>query len=159
MWRELGQFRRQSNPLGFRPPPKCDSFRRASSRDPMDISLFQFIVTATVNSPNHFANSNVRAIKCSVQRSRRQTPMEKMTTNSRNLDLLRSFAVLLVVGFHLAKFFNWQIETLRVTDFGMLGVMLFFVHTTLVLMFSLERQSAGSSASLFVPFMIRRCFR
>ena len=85
--------------------------------------------------------------------------MEKMTTNSRNLDLLRSFAVLLVVGFHLAKFFNWQIETLRVTDFGMLGVMLFFVHTTLVLMFSLERQSAGSSASLFVPFMIRRCFR
>jgi peptidoglycan/LPS O-acetylase OafA/YrhL len=125
----------------------------------MDISLFQFIVTATVNSPNHFANSNVRAIACSAQRCRRQTPMEKMTTNSRNLDLLRSFAVLLVVGFHLAKFFNWQIETLRVTDFGMLGVMLFFVHTTLVLMFSLERQSAGSSASLFVPFMIRRCFR
>ena len=125
----------------------------------MDISLFQFIVTATVNSPNPFANSNVRAIACSAQRCRRQTPMEKMTTNSRNLDLLRSFAVLLVVGFHLAKFFNWQIETLRVTDFGMLGVMLFFVHTTLVLMFSLERQSAGSSASLFVPFMIRRCFR
>jgi peptidoglycan/LPS O-acetylase OafA/YrhL len=85
--------------------------------------------------------------------------MEKLTSNSRNLDLLRSFAVLLVVGFHLAKFFNWQLETLRVTDFGLLGVMLFFVHTTLVLMFSLERQSAGSSASLFAPFMIRRCFR
>jgi peptidoglycan/LPS O-acetylase OafA/YrhL len=85
--------------------------------------------------------------------------MEKVTTNSRNLDLLRSFAVMLVVGFHLAKFFNWRFETLRVTDFGLLGVMLFFVHTTLVLMFSLERQSAGSSASLFVPFMVRRCFR
>ena len=85
--------------------------------------------------------------------------MEKLTSNSRNLDLLRSFAVLLVVGFHLAKFFNWQLEALRVTDFGLLGVMLFFVHTTLVLMFSLERQSAGSSTSLFVPFMIRRCFR
>lgn len=85
--------------------------------------------------------------------------MKKITSNSRNLDLLRSFAVLLVVGFHLAKFFNWRFETLRVTDFGLLGVMLFFVHTTLVLMFSLERQSAGRSASLFVPFMIRRCFR
>jgi len=85
--------------------------------------------------------------------------MEKVTTNSRNLDLLRSFAVLLVVGFHLAKFFDWHFETLQVTDFGMLGVMLFFVHTTLVLMFSLERQTAASNASLFVPFMVRRCFR
>jgi peptidoglycan/LPS O-acetylase OafA/YrhL len=85
--------------------------------------------------------------------------MEKLTTNSRNLDLLRSFAVMLVVGFHLAKFFNWQFEKLRVTDFGLLGVMFFFVHTTLVLMFSLERQRAGSGTSLLVPFMIRRCFR
>lgn len=85
--------------------------------------------------------------------------MEKLTANSRNLDLLRSFAVMLVVGFHLAKFFNWRFEKVRVTDFGLLGVMLFFVHTTLVLMFSLERQSSSSSASLFFPFMVRRCFR
>ena len=85
--------------------------------------------------------------------------MEKVTSNSRNLDLLRSFAVLLVVGFHLAKLFNWQVAKLRVTDFGLLGVMFFFVHTTLVLMFSLERQSAGRNATLFLPFMIRRCFR
>lgn len=66
--------------------------------------------------------------------------MERITANSRNLNLLRSFAVTLVVGFHLAKFFNWRPETFRITDFGLLGVMLFFVHTTLVLMFSLERQ-------------------
>jgi peptidoglycan/LPS O-acetylase OafA/YrhL len=97
------------------------------------------------------------------------------TTDSRNLDFLRSFAVMLVVGFHLAKFFNWQFGGLRVTDFGLLGVMLFFVHTTLVLMFSLERQSTrplsppaalsggpsiGTSIrSLFLPFMTRRAFR
>jgi peptidoglycan/LPS O-acetylase OafA/YrhL len=85
--------------------------------------------------------------------------MERLTANSRNLDLLRSFAVLLVVGFHLAKLFNWQPRALRVTDFGLLGVMMFFVHTTLVLMFSLERLHAESGQSLFVPFMIRRCFR
>ena len=93
--------------------------------------------------------------------------MQKPTANSANLDLLRSFAVLLVIGFHLAKFFNWHFEKLRVTDFGLLGVMLFFVHTTLVLMFSLERQwtwrrgvpGAGRRGSLFFPFMIRRCFR
>jgi len=76
-----------------------------------------------------------------------------------NLDFLRSAAVLLVVGFHLAKLFNWQLGKLRVTDFGLLGVMLFFVHTTLVLMFSLERQRARSNAPLFLPFMVRRCFR
>ncbi len=85
--------------------------------------------------------------------------MERLTANSRNLDLLRSFAVLLVVGFHLAKLFNWKLEILRVTDFGLLGVMFFFVHTTLVLMFSLERQSASLGKSLFLPFMARRCFR
>lgn len=87
--------------------------------------------------------------------------------NSRNLDFLRSFAVLLVVGFHLAKFFDWQPQSMRVTDFGLLGVMLFFVHTTLVLMFSLQRQAARSVSdsasptvrSLFLPFMTRRVFR
>jgi peptidoglycan/LPS O-acetylase OafA/YrhL len=85
---------------------------------------------------------------------------------SRNLDLLRSFAVLLVVGYHLARFFNVRFDRLRVADFGLLGVMLFFVHTTLVLMFSLERQQGQSSASanahptgLFLPFMTRRFFR
>jgi peptidoglycan/LPS O-acetylase OafA/YrhL len=76
-----------------------------------------------------------------------------------NLDFLRSAAVLLVVGFHFAKLFNWQFGRLRVTDIGLLGVMLFFVHTTLVLMFSLERQQARSTAPLFFPFMVRRCFR
>lgn len=125
----------------------------------MDASLFQFNAAGAVSSPKVFVNSGVRTAGRSGQCVRSQTPMEKVTTNSRNLDLLRSFAVLLVVGFHLAKFFNWHFETLRVTDFGMLGVMLFFVHTTLVLMFSLDRQCAASNASLFVPFMVRRCFR
>jgi peptidoglycan/LPS O-acetylase OafA/YrhL len=83
----------------------------------------------------------------------------KPTETSRNLDFLRSAAVLLVVGFHLAKFSNWQFDKLHVTDLGLLGVMLFFVHTTLVLMFSLERQHANSNARLFLPFMVRRCFR
>jgi peptidoglycan/LPS O-acetylase OafA/YrhL len=125
----------------------------------MDPSLFQFNVAGAVNSPKLFGISELRAAAHSARSARRPGPMEKVAANSHNLDLLRSFAVMLVVGFHLAKFFNWRFETLRVTDFGLLGVMLFFVHTTLVLMFSLERQSAASSASLFVPFMVRRCFR
>jgi peptidoglycan/LPS O-acetylase OafA/YrhL len=125
----------------------------------MDPSLFQFSGIGLLNSPKPFGISDARATPNSARHAGRPSPMEKLTINSRNLDLLRSFAVMLVVGFHLAKFFNWQFEKLRVTDFGLLGVMLFFVHTTLVLMFSLERQGASSSTSLFVPFMIRRCFR
>jgi peptidoglycan/LPS O-acetylase OafA/YrhL len=124
----------------------------------MDVSLFQFSDAGAVNLPKPIEISGARAIAFSGGHAGRPNFMEGMT-NSRNLDLLRSFAVLLVVGFHLAKFFNWRFEKLRVTDFGLLGVILFFVHTTLVLMFSLERQSAGSHGSLFVPFMIRRCFR
>lgn len=125
----------------------------------MDISLFQFGFTAALPSPAPAGISDARAAASAAWRARRPMPADKLSGSSRNLDLLRSFAVLLVVGFHLAKFFNWQFERLRVTDFGLLGVMLFFVHTTLVLMFSLERQSAASGAPLFVPFMIRRCFR
>ena len=87
------------------------------------------------------------------------SPRIELAVQSFNLDFLRSVAVLLVIGFHLAKLFNWQFGRLRVTDFGLLGVMLFFVHTTVVLMFSLERQRASSNAPLFLPFMVRRCFR
>ncbi|MBV9266500.1 MAG: acyltransferase [Acidobacteriaceae bacterium] len=81
------------------------------------------------------------------------------TSASLNLDVLRSCAVLLTVGFHLAKLFNAHAGALRTTDFGLLGVMLFFVHTTLVLMFSLQRQRSRSGENLFLPFMIRRIFR
>jgi peptidoglycan/LPS O-acetylase OafA/YrhL len=87
------------------------------------------------------------------------SPRSNPEAKSFNLDFLRSTAVLLVVCFHLAKLFNWQFGKLRVTDVGLLGVMLFFVHTTLVLMFSMERQRARSNAPLFFPFMVRRCFR
>lgn len=125
----------------------------------MDYQLFQFNRSEGLYSAGSFGKPDVRATAWSAQAPGIQRPSEKMATSSRNLDLLRSFAVMLVVGFHLAKFSNWHFGKLRVTDFGLLGVMFFFVHTTLVLMFSLERQRAGSSAALFVPFMVRRCFR
>ena len=84
--------------------------------------------------------------------------MEKTTASSRNLDLLRSFAVLLVVGFHLAKFFNWQFEKLRVTDFGLLGVMLFLCIPRWCSCFRWRGSGRDRAASLFVPFMIRQVF-
>lgn len=124
----------------------------------MDAALFQYGFLGAVHSSTAREIRDARA-RGPAERASGSKAAEQVTASSRNLDLLRSFAVLLVVGFHIAKFFNWRLETLRVTDFGMLGVMLFFVHTTLVLMFSLERQSADSRAPLFLPFMVRRCFR
>ena len=76
-----------------------------------------------------------------------------------NLDFLRSFAVLCVVFGHLIHFFNIDhAGSIPLGGLGALGVRIFFVHTALVLMLSLERESAKSSI-LFVPFMVRRCFR
>jgi len=86
------------------------------------------------------------------------------TTESRNLDLLRAVAVSLVFGSHLAlfqiykhhgalaqpKFWDDQLR-----DLGRIGVLLFFVHTALVLLYSLER----SGPRLISSFYIRRFFR
>lgn len=81
------------------------------------------------------------------------------TRENANLDFLRSFAVLCVVFGHLTHFFNVDhIGSIRLIGLGILGVRIFFVHTALVLMLSLEREAARSRI-LFVPFMMRRCFR
>jgi peptidoglycan/LPS O-acetylase OafA/YrhL len=126
----------------------------------MDHSLFQVDVYARGDAPRDpGVSGSIPATPGVLPKTPSPSFKDHATTNSANLDLLRSFAVTLVVGFHLAKFFNWRMSALRITDFGLLGVMLFFVHTTLVLMFSLERQRARPGASLLIPFMIRRCFR
>src|SRR5690242_15749179 len=60
-------------------------------------------------------------------------------SDSPNLDLLRTLAVLYVVIFHLLLFFE-KTNLGLLWSIGHWGVLLFFVHTSLVLMFSLERQ-------------------
>jgi peptidoglycan/LPS O-acetylase OafA/YrhL len=72
--------------------------------------------------------------------------------DSANLDLFRSFAVLLVFSDHLFA------TIYKSLDVGRLGVLFFFVHTSLVLMFSMERLNL-SGASLFRVFYTRRAFR
>jgi peptidoglycan/LPS O-acetylase OafA/YrhL len=71
-----------------------------------------------------------------------------------NLDLLRSIAVALVVVEHtlLALHIHW-IGSWNIAWLGVVGVFMFFVHTSLVLMWSLERKPH------FVDFYIRRIFR
>jgi peptidoglycan/LPS O-acetylase OafA/YrhL len=75
--------------------------------------------------------------------------------DSPNLDGLRACAVGFVVLSHLPYFVGWEDSRwYGVKALGHLGVAIFFVHTTLVLMMSLER--TGHAA---VPFLIRRFFR
>ncbi len=73
-----------------------------------------------------------------------------------NLDFLRAVAVLLVLAAHVA---GYTIRT-NPTSFalGQLGVMLFFVHTSLVLMQSLERQQLAGAA-MFRAFYLQRACR
>ena len=78
----------------------------------------------------------------------------RQPSNKTNLDLMRSFAILLVVLDHILLAQNitaigrWQPAWI-----GVAGVYIFFVHTCLVLMWSLERKPHT------LDFYIRRAFR
>jgi peptidoglycan/LPS O-acetylase OafA/YrhL len=80
---------------------------------------------------------------------------------SANLDVLRAIAVLLVVGDHSAKiiFGTKTIAGIDINQVGHLGVLFFFVHTCLVLMYSLERQGDEAAPTLAARFYVRRIFR
>jgi peptidoglycan/LPS O-acetylase OafA/YrhL len=71
-----------------------------------------------------------------------------------NLDFIRSVAVVSVVVDHTLKSVGiTKIGQISIVYFGIMGVMIFFVHTTLVLMWSLERKPHT------LDFYIRRAFR
>ncbi|WP_028103262.1 acyltransferase family protein [Pseudoduganella violaceinigra] len=78
-------------------------------------------------------------------------------TNKPNLDLLRAVAVLFVLFAHVFRTASGHAAPATYA-MGQLGVMIFFVHTSLVLMQSLERQQASGTA-LFKRFYIQRICR
>jgi peptidoglycan/LPS O-acetylase OafA/YrhL len=73
---------------------------------------------------------------------------------STNLDVLRSMAVLMVLFDHLTRHYHYD----RYGDIGFFGVLLFFVHTSLVLMYSMQKSRLKGMA-LVKDFYIRRFFR
>lgn len=78
---------------------------------------------------------------------------------SSNLDVLRAMAVLLVLTQHLCR--RMQIEHIGwapTSSLGLFGVLIFFVHTSLVLMHSMDR-SGLQGVPLLKDFYIRRIFR
>jgi peptidoglycan/LPS O-acetylase OafA/YrhL len=76
---------------------------------------------------------------------------------SPNLDLLRAVAVLCVFFSHFHYFYTGTDHD-TVWLFGRVGVLIFFVHTSLVLMQSLER-GGGVTDGFFKRFYIQRAFR
>jgi peptidoglycan/LPS O-acetylase OafA/YrhL len=78
---------------------------------------------------------------------------------SPNLDLLRGMAVLMVLFDHLCRhYYLDRVGIFGVADIGIFGVLLFFVHTSLVLMQSMRR-SGFTGPNLIKNFYIRRLFR
>jgi peptidoglycan/LPS O-acetylase OafA/YrhL len=78
---------------------------------------------------------------------------------SANLDFLRSIAVLLVLAQHLCRRLHVdQVAWMQTSSWGTFGVLLFFVHTSLVLMYSIER-SHLIGVPLLTNFYTRRIFR
>jgi peptidoglycan/LPS O-acetylase OafA/YrhL len=69
---------------------------------------------------------------------------------NRNLDVLRAFAVSAVVVCHLLRLGGFKFGE----RIGPFGVLLFFVHTSLVLMLSMDRQKMS-----YWQFIVRRIFR
>ncbi len=82
-----------------------------------------------------------------------RTPTLAMRPDMPNLDVLRAIAVLLVLGGHIAAQFG-----IHVTALAQYGVLIFFVHTSLVLMMSMER-SGLRGKRLLANFYVRRFFR
>lgn len=81
------------------------------------------------------------------------------TKLSANLDFLRALAVLLVLAQHLLiRIGAGRWMGFGVPPIGTFGVLLFFVHTCLVLMYSMERSGLGGGP-LAGNFYIRRLFR
>jgi peptidoglycan/LPS O-acetylase OafA/YrhL len=75
-----------------------------------------------------------------------------------NLDLLRSVAVLSVLADHLSATQGLAQRFPVLFDLGYWGVLLFFIHTSLVLMMSLDRQES-TGGRLYSTFYVRRMFR
>jgi len=86
-------------------------------------------------------------------------PPRTQAQDSPNLDCLRSFAVLAVFVDHLlATVGVEQIGGITLWELGRLGVLMFFVHTSLVLMMSMERMRL-TGMKMVGSFAIRRIFR
>jgi peptidoglycan/LPS O-acetylase OafA/YrhL len=84
-------------------------------------------------------------------------PKSSLSGASANLDLIRAVAVICVLVSHLYDIV-FRTDSTMTWRLGQVGVLIFFVHTSLVLMLSLERAEQRGE-TLIGDFYIRRIFR
>jgi peptidoglycan/LPS O-acetylase OafA/YrhL len=86
---------------------------------------------------------------------------EIVGTQETNLDFVRALAVLMVVAAHLGWFLgDVHLSFLEPSLLGRLGVVIFFVHSGIVNLLSIERHVyKQGDHRLLRAFMTRRCFR
>jgi peptidoglycan/LPS O-acetylase OafA/YrhL len=84
-----------------------------------------------------------------------------MQGHDTNLDFIRAFAVLVVVGAHLGWFLgDLRLGFFEISLLGRLGVVIFFAHSGIVNLLSIERHvQKNGEQHLFRAFMTKRCFR
>jgi len=83
--------------------------------------------------------------------------MSRTATDLSTLDFMRALCTLVVVGAHLLAMTGHFPGVMG--GLPRVAVLMFFVHTSFVLMLSLERQQAKSADRLWWRFMVRRFFR
>jgi peptidoglycan/LPS O-acetylase OafA/YrhL len=89
------------------------------------------------------------------------SPQTIVPTHETNLDFVRALAVLMVVGAHLGWYFgDAHFSFFEFSLLGRLGVAVFFVHSGIVNLLSIERHvHKYGERHLFAGFMTRRCLR
>jgi peptidoglycan/LPS O-acetylase OafA/YrhL len=91
--------------------------------------------------------------------------MSPIRDNRPNLDILRSFAVLAVLLDHIILTLEYKFAyidpayLILAHGLGQIGVLAFFVHTSLVLMYSLDRLDPTRREPVAFRFYVRRAFR
>jgi peptidoglycan/LPS O-acetylase OafA/YrhL len=83
--------------------------------------------------------------------------MSRPVTNLSTLDFMRALCTLIVVGAHYLGMTGHFPHVMG--GLPRVAVLMFFVHTSFVLMMSLDRQQARSPDKLWRRFMVRRFFR
>jgi N-acetylglucosaminyldiphosphoundecaprenol N-acetyl-beta-D-mannosaminyltransferase len=115
-------------------------------------------LTPGIGSQVRFASASSAVVDVQAEPSSdmasTRNPMVEAPSDLPNLDFLRTIAVLLVFVGHLMLTAGVR----GLGDVGHLGVLLFFVHTSLVLMLSMERLDL-TGGKLYTAFLIRRFFR
>jgi peptidoglycan/LPS O-acetylase OafA/YrhL len=101
--------------------------------------------------------SSAKAAPVVASLAKQGPALSSFKSDSGNLDLIRAVAVLSVFFAHLHDFVAGDHAMLG-WHFAQMGVLIFFVHTSMVLMLSLERMRLNGPA-MFGAFYIRRFFR